>query len=109
MFNVPGDVILGFYGISPDDYDDAVFMMNTDSLKADEIVIIRAADEAAARRVNGALTQRLTDKANEAQVYSPEQYAIIKECTVSQDGLWISMIVSPDAGSLRSTYKNALR
>ena len=109
MFAVPNDVIADYYGIFPGDYSDSIFMMNTDSLKADEIVIIRAVDEEAAKRVAGRLKQRLTDKALEAEVYSPEQFAVINGCTVTQDGLWLSMIVSPDADRLVAAYKNALR
>ena len=105
---MPGDVVPDYYAIYAADYSDAVFMMCADSLKADEIVIIRAADEAAANRVAGMLRQRLANKADEASVYSPEQYAVIKNCSVTQDGLWVSMIVSPDVGKLMSAYKSAI-
>ena len=107
MFAVPSDAIPGFYAIFPEQYSDAVFMMCADSLKADEIVIIRAVDANAAKAINGLLEQRLTDKAEAASVYSPEQYAIIKNCSVIQEGLWVSMIVSPDVNELTAVFKKA--
>ncbi|MCL2163832.1 MAG: DUF4358 domain-containing protein [Oscillospiraceae bacterium] len=109
MFSVPQSVIPDYYGIFPEDYSDAVFMMCTDSLLADEFVIIRAVDDAAAKRLNSLLKKRLQDKADEARTYSPEQFAIINKGFVSTDGLWVSMIVSPDVNSLKSAYQKALR
>jgi hypothetical protein len=108
MFSVPTDIIPDFYGIFPKDYSDAVFMMSADSLLADEIVIILAVDDAAAKRVNGILENRMRIKADEARTYSPEQYSIIGRGMVTTDGLWVSLIVSPDVTALRTAYRNIL-
>ena len=108
MFAVPDDVIPDFYAIFPEQYNDAVFMMCADSLKADEIVIVRAIDENASKRIDELLKLRLSDKADAARVYSPEQYAIINNCTVIQDGLWVAMIVSPDESQLVGIFKDAI-
>jgi hypothetical protein len=109
MFAAPPDVIPDYYGIFPDDYSDSVFMMSADSLLADEYVIVRAVDDAAAKRVYDRLKKRLQDKAVEAKTYSPEQYAIILDGFLSKDGLWVAMIVSPEINKLGSAYQKSIK
>ena len=44
-------------------------------------------------------------KAEEAQTYSPQQYAIIKQGHLLSSGLELALIVSPDAPKLVQIYQ----
>jgi len=109
LFAAPEDVIGDYYGISASDYAEAVFMLSVDSLLADEVVIVLAAGEGEAEKVAARLEKRLKNKAEEARSYSPEQFAIIEKCTVTRDGLWVAMLVSPHADLMRAAYEKAIK
>jgi hypothetical protein len=69
------------------------------------VVLIRAKDEAAAKRILPFLESRMQAKAEEAQNYSPEQYAIIKQGRILSQGVEMALIVSPEVGQLVSLYQ----
>ena len=105
MTAVPENMLLDFYGIDPAWCAEALFMVSADSLLADEVVLIRAKDEAAAKRILPFLESRMQAKAEEAQNYSPEQYAIIKQGRILSQGVEMALIVSPKVGQLVSLYQ----
>lgn len=104
LMAVPEDLILDFYGLAKEDYSDAVFYISVDNLRADEIVIVKAVDEGAAARVKTILENRLQSKKDQAEGYSPEQFAIIEKCGVRVDGLTVAMLVSPDIDAINKVY-----
>lgn len=105
MVVVPEGLVPDFYGIEPGWYEQALFMVSADSLLADEVVLIRARDQAAAKDILGMLEARMQAKAEEAQTYSPKQYAIIKQGQLLSSGLELALIVSPDAPKLVQIYQ----
>lgn len=105
MTAVPESMLLDFYGIDPAWCAEALFMVSADSLLADEVVLIRAKDEAAAKRILPFLESRMQAKAEEAQNYSPEQYAIIKQGRILSQGVEMALIVSPEVDQLVSLYQ----
>lgn len=109
MMEVPESILLDYYGIDSADFDSAVFYMCVDSLKADEIVIVSAVDQGASARLESLLQARLKSKADQAEGYSPEQFAVIQKCAVRRDGLTVAMIVSPDAARMTEIYQGFLK
>ena len=105
MTAVPDGMLLDFYGIDPAWCAEALFMVSADSLLADEVVLIRARDEAAAKRILPFLESRMQAKAEEARNYSPEQYAIIKQGQILSRGVELALIVSPQVSRLVSMYQ----
>ena len=78
-------------------------------IERDEIVLIEAADSAAAGRVKTALEARLEIKKNEMRDYLPDEYAVIAKCGVRQDGTLVAMIVSPDEKEISGAYQEGIR
>ncbi len=105
MVSVPEDLVLSYYGIEPAWCEQAVFRVASDSLLADEVVLIRAKDSAAAGKILPLLEARLQGKAEEAESYSPEQYAIVKQGHLLSEGRELALIVSPGAARLVQIYK----
>ncbi|HPA60798.1 MAG TPA: DUF4358 domain-containing protein [Clostridia bacterium] len=105
MIAVPEGMLLDFYGIDPAWCAEALCMVSADSLLADEVVLIRARDEAAAKRILPFLEGRMQAKAEEAQNYSPEQYAIIKQGKILSRGVEMALIVSPQVSRLVKLYQ----
>jgi len=106
MMSVPDDMLMDYYGIDKNDCEELVVSICVNSLRADEVVLCRAKDADAAARIEQKLQARLKAKADEAEGYSPEQYAIIIECEVLADGNNVAMIVAPEAKGMVEIYKS---
>ena len=109
MVTVGADLALDFYGIDLAKTRQAVLKMASDSLLADEVLLIEAVDEAAAKEIENLLQGRIQAKAKEAEGYSPKQHDIIKKGHVVREGLQLALIVSPDADALLKLYKSLLK
>ena len=105
MLEVDGELVLDFYGFEPGTYTQGILMVAEDSLIADEILLLEARDQASADALKELMQGRLDAKAAEAITYSPEQYAVIKEGHLVRDGLYLALIVSPDADQLLGIYR----
>ncbi|MDD4079923.1 MAG: DUF4358 domain-containing protein [Eubacteriales bacterium] len=105
MVAVPHDLALDFYGIEPEWYEEALFMVASDSLLADEVVMVRARDDDAAGQIHRMLESRMDAKAAEARTYSPEQYAVISRGHVLKNGRELALLVSPKADTLLEIYQ----
>ncbi len=104
MVAVPEGSLLDFYGIDSAWYQDAVFMLAADSLRADEVIILRAKETAAAAQIEKMLGERMAAKAEEALGYSPEQHAIILRGKLIREGLNLALLVSPQIEQLQAVY-----
>lgn len=104
MVSLDGEMLENYYGIQSDECNQVVAKVCTDAMLADEIVLIEAKEGTSAEQIEQKLKTRLENKAEEAQGYSPEQFAIIKKCMVKREGNYICMIVSPDAEIFGDVY-----
>ncbi len=104
MIQVDKDLALDFYGIDVSECTEYVMQMSSDSMLADEVILLRAKDQKTADELKALLDSRMEDKAAEAKGYSPEQYAIIQKGKVLQNGNDLALIVSPDVDKLTEIY-----
>ncbi len=98
-----------YYGIQEEDVADYAGGINNSGVQQDEIVLIKATSEEAAERIVAALQTRYDAKYSENENYNAEQAAMIKACKVEKDGLYVSMIISPDAEKITKIYKEAIQ
>ena len=105
MTPVPDAMVSGTYGISGAWMAESVFMVARDVNLADEIILIRAADEASAERILPRLTARLAQKETAAMESSPEQYALILDARLIHHGRDLALIVSAEADQLVKLYE----
>lgn len=98
-----------YYGIQAEDVEDYAGGINNSGVQQDEIVLIKATSDDAAQRIVEALQTRYDAKISENENYNPEQAAMIKACKIEQDGLYISMIISPDAEKITEIYKASIQ
>lgn len=107
MLPLDQDMQLNFCGIDPADCSQVVVAICADSLRADEIWLIKAVDEAALERIQTLAQTRLTAKAEESVTYSPEQYAIVQKAEMLTSGNYFAMIVSPEVDALAELFRDA--
>ena len=91
-------------GLEYDQYTEQVVMVSQNSLLADEVILLRAKDKASADATYKLLEGRMDAKSREARDYSPEQYAIIKDGILKQDGQTLILLVSPRVNELNDVY-----
>lgn len=109
MMTLTADDVKTYTGIDTSDALQFVYQINRSGLKADEVAMFEAKDADAAQRIKEKLEARLTQKANEANNYSPEQYAIIMECSVAAYGNYVTMFVGPDASKITEIFESYVK
>jgi len=76
---------------------------------ANEVVLFRAKDEAAADAIEEAVEIRLEDREESYADYLPEEAAKLDEAVVEQEGVYVAVCVSPDSQQAESIIDKALR
>lgn len=105
MMPVDADIMLEMFGIQAAQCKQAQVYLCVNSLRADEIWLIEATDEAALAQLKQLAQNRLTAKDEESVTYSPEQNAIVKKAHLETYGNYLVMIVSPDVETIAAAFK----
>ena len=100
-------MMLNFCGIKAEQCAQVVVAVCSDGLRADEVWLIEAADEAALKELEGLAEGRLTRKGEESITYSPEQYEVVKKAEVITAGNYLAVLVSPDVDALVDIFNEA--
>lgn len=98
------DALKNLYGIEADDVQQSASYVTMSGTFPDEIVLVQAVDEKAAERIQSALEARLSEVMVQSQSYDPDNYAAAQKCTVTVNGTYVALILSPEQESLRAVY-----
>ena len=109
MMDLGKDNLLQNYGIDPESVKQFAVYIDSTGLKGDEIILLEAKDEEAAKTVKEMIDARYQQKEITMKSYQPEEYAMLKECKVQQNGNYISLIVSPQHEELEKIYNEAFK
>lgn len=96
--------LLDFFGIKGEWVSEFAAVTCANGISAQEIVLVKAVDEAGAAEVADKLNNRLNNRAAEAENYLPDQYAIISACQVQTHGVYTAMIIHPEHEQLEQLY-----
>lgn len=105
LYRVSAEKAENHYGVAEADCVSAIIAICSDNLLADEIWLVEAKDEAAAKRVYEAAEYRLKEKAEETESYLPEQYKVVKAAKLVRNGNYVALFISPDAESMVKLFK----
>lgn len=100
--------MLNFYGIEADQMADFAAALCAVGIEADELVLVKAADEDSAQAVEELLRQRLENRKSEFQNYLPEEYEVLTHGVVARDGVYVCLIVSPRSEELETLWSGLL-
>lgn len=109
MMDLSDTDLMPLYGIETADVKQFAAHVDSTGIKGDEIVILEGKDTDAAKRIKEKMDARYQQKEVEMKDYLPEEYAMLKKCTVKQDGNYISMIVTPQYEELNRIYDAAIK
>lgn len=106
--SIPLERLLALYGIEAADVDAfSCFTTLDGGIFPDEVVIVRATDNAAAGRVEDCLNARLESVLSQAQNYDPESLAVAQQCRVQKTGRYVALFLSPQHEAMEQIYAAA--
>lgn len=109
MLPMDEETMLNFQGIEIADCVQAKVAICAEGLRADEIWLIEAKDEAALEKLQALAEARIQAKGEETVSYNPEQYAVVQEAQVFTEGNYLFLLVSPDVDALKAEVEAALK
>lgn len=109
MLVLDKDLMMNFLGIEAEGYTQVVAAICMEGLRADEIWLVEAADEASLAAAQKLAENRLAAKAEETVDYNPEQYAVVEKAELFTKGNYLILLVSPDVESLKATVEEAFQ
>lgn len=103
---IPVDTVnlTALYGIDAADVEEAACCITMNGIFPDEILIIKAASEDGAGRVEECLGSRLAQVMNQSKSYDPESYEIAQKCHVVRHGQYVSLFVSARHEQMNELY-----
>lgn len=107
MLTLDERMMLDYCGIRSEQVKQAVVVICADSLRTDELWLLEAVDEAAAKALAELADSRLRNKEAESVTYSPEQYAVVKKAELLQIGNYVILLVSPDSAAMAQVVREA--
>lgn len=109
MFMPDVDTMLDFVGISVDDCAQYKVAICAEGLRADEVWLIKAKDEAALKNLQELAQSRINAKLDETETYAPDQYLIVQKAELLTNGLYLALLISPDVDALRAGFEAAFK
>ena len=108
MLELTGKTVESYLGLTPDDYLDGRFYLCANNLKADEIWLMEAEDEAAAQALLEQARERIQVKADSYAAYLPEESEIARRGAAVAKGRYVALFLSPDAARMQELFLAAL-
>jgi len=96
--------LTALYGINGEDIEESACCITMNGIFPDEILMIKAVDEAAAERIVECLQTRLAEVMNQSKSYDPASYEIAQKCRITENGLYISLFVSAKHEQMNELY-----
>ena len=109
MMDLGEENLMQNYGIDPETVKQFAVYIDSTGLKGDEIILLEGKDEEATKTIKEMIDARYQQKENTMKSYQPEEYAMLQECKVQQNGNYVSLIVSPQHEELEKIYTDSFK
>ena len=108
MLELDEQMQMDYCGIDSQELIQSLVLVCSDGMRTDEIWLLEAPDEETAQALAELAQQRLDVKGQESVTYSPEQYAVVQEAQILQQGNFLALIVSPEVEALAEVYRQEM-
>jgi len=109
MFYPDESTLLNFLGINAEDCAEYQVAICAEGMRADEVWLIKAKDEAALAKLQQLAESRIAAKLEETETYVPDQYLIVQKAQVLSNGLYLALLISPDVDVLKADFEAAFQ
>lgn len=96
------------FGLGEDEIVDFAGAVCTNGVSQDQIIYVKAKDEAAVEGIKEKLEANKESKYSVTKNYNPEQAPLFENAEVEVNGLYVSLVISPDAEKIRSIFSENL-
>lgn len=94
-----------YYQITASNVKQCAALMSTDtSVNPQEVILVEAVDENAAKEVETTLKNIQQSRLSNAKSYTPELVDLYESCDVVVDGVYVSLIIETRADEIREVY-----
>lgn len=109
MTAMPADFAKDVYGIDPAKYEDVLIYGTMLNVKSNEIILIKAKDEAGVAQAKQDLTNRRNTVLKTWEHYLPDQYELAQQSQIVSSGNYVAFICSPDVNKVVSAFQQAAK
>ena len=109
MYFPDDETLLNFPGINVEDCVQYKVALCGEGMRADEIWLLEAKDDAALEKLQKRAQTRIEAKLGETITYVPDQYVIVEKAELIVVGRYVALIVSPDVDTLKATFEAAFQ
>ena len=109
MFFPDEQTLLNFLGIQAEDCVQYKVAICAEGLRADEVWLIEAKDDAAMENLTKLADARIQSKLDETESYAPDQYLIVQKAQVLTNGRYLALIISPDVNTMKAGFEAAFK
>ena len=109
MFYPDDDTLLSFLGIHAEDCAQHKIALCAEGLRADEIWLIEAKDDAALENLTQLANVRIQSKLDETESYAPDQYLVVQKAQVLTHGRYLALFISPDVDAMKAGFEAAFQ
>ena len=105
----PERVLKKNFGFNASDFDGVVLYSPISNMDAEELLIVKLADEEQADELIEAIETRVASQMNIYDGYAPEQYNLCQNAIIDQQGNYILYVVHENAVNIDSIFRAALK
>lgn len=109
MFYPDEATLLNFVGISVEDCAQYKVAICAEGMRADEVWLIEAKDDAALETLKALAETRIESKLEETVTYAPDQYVVVEKAQILVNGRYLALFISPDVDALKAGFEAAFQ
>ena len=103
------DDLKKYYSINPDSVKQFAAEIDSNNNAPVEIIMVEATDADAANEIEKALAARYNSILSQYASYTPEKLDMVKDCKVTKDGNYVSLIVADNAAEILQKYQDSIK
>lgn len=104
----PERILKKYYGLDANDYEGMVLYFPISNMDAEEMLIIKMADESQADEIRAAMEERNATQSSVFDGYAPEQFDLCSNYIIDVQGNYIIYVVHKDAARIDEAFREGL-
>jgi len=106
MKAISEEQLFTFYGINKEDVAYFSAVVASDSISKDEVAVFEAMDEGEADTICDRLQEHYDAVLSECDEYLPDEYKVVKSCSVVKNGIFVRLFISAEAEKMDEIYNS---
>ena len=109
MFTMDEMTMMDFLGIDVADCTQFQVAVCSEGMRSDEVWLIVAKDQAALENLRQLAQTRIEAKLDETVTYAPDQYVVVEKARIVENGLYLTLFISPEVDAMVAGFEAAFK